>query len=129
MNLRRLALALLVVPFIASIAQAAPLKPYTQAEFDALTRAGKPVAVVVHADWCPVCKVQLPIQEKLMASDEFKGYTMLTLDFDRDKDILKRFSVVKQSTLIVFKGTREVGRSIGDTTRDGMVTLLHKAGT
>ena len=129
MNMRRLALALLVVPFIASIAQAAPLKPYTQAEFDALTHAGKPVAVVVHADWCPVCKVQLPIQQKLMASDEFKGYTMLTLDFDRDKQILKRFAVVKQSTLIVFKGTKEVGRSIGDTTQEGMVALLHKAGS
>jgi thiol-disulfide isomerase/thioredoxin len=129
MNLRRLALALLMVPFIAGVAHAAPLKPYTQTEFDASTRAGKPVAVVVHADWCPVCKVQLPIQQKLMASDEFKGYTMLTLDFDRDKDILKRFAVIKQSTLIVFKGTTEVGRSIGDTTREGMLTLMRKAGT
>jgi len=37
------------------------------------------------------------------------------VDFDTAKDTLKRFRVQQQSTLIVFKGTKEISRSTGDT--------------
>jgi hypothetical protein len=39
----------------------------------------------------------------------------LEVDFDTAKDVLKRFRVTQQSTLIVFRGKSEVGRSTGDT--------------
>jgi hypothetical protein len=37
------------------------------------------------------------------------------VDFDTAKETLRRFRVQTQSTLIVFKGKDEVGRSTGDT--------------
>jgi len=52
---------------------------------------------------------------------------VLHVDFDSQKDALKTFSVSKQSTLIVFKGTKETGRSTGDTTSAGIEKLLQKA--
>ncbi len=126
MNIPRLVLALLL-SFVTLMVSAGEIKPYDQASFDALTKAGKPVVVAVHATWCPTCKAQLPIQKSLIESPEFKDYTMLTLDFDRDTDILKAFRVVRQSTIIVFKGSQEVGRSIGDTDKDRIKALFEKA--
>ncbi len=52
---------------------------------------------------------------------------MLTVDFDKQKDALKLLNVQRQSTLIVFKGAKELGRSTGDTSRDGLSALLNKA--
>jgi len=72
--------------------------------------------------------VQKPIQAALMARPEFATYTLFTLDFDTDKAQLKAFKVIKQSTIIVFKGPTEVGRSIGDTNPESMAALLRKAG-
>jgi thiol-disulfide isomerase/thioredoxin len=113
-----------VVP---ALALAGDLQPFNGKLFDQLQTEGKPVVVVVHATWCPTCKAQLPIQTSLMRSAEFQGYTMFTVDFDADQALLKRFSVIKQSTMIVFKGKTEVGRSIGDTSRDGIESLMLKA--
>ena len=37
------------------------------------------------------------------------------VDFDSAKDVLKQFKVQNQSTLIVFKGGKEIDRSTGQT--------------
>lgn len=116
-----------VLALLAAIASAGEIKNYDQTTFDALTAAGKPVVVVVHATWCPTCKAQDPIQKSLMNSEPFKNYTMLKLDFDADKPTLKTFNVSQQSTMIVFKGKTEVGRSVGDTSRAGIEGLMKKA--
>ena len=41
--------------------------PFNQAQFDAARAAGKPVAVVFHADWCPTCRAQAPLLKELAA--------------------------------------------------------------
>lgn len=43
------------------------------------------------------------------------------------KDVVRHFKVQYQSTLIVFKGGREVGRSTGDTSRRSIAALLKRA--
>ena len=115
--------------WLPALSWAGPILPYSAERFDALTGTGKPVVVAVHASWCPTCKAQQPIQSELMKSDPFKNYTMLVVDFDTDHDALQRFHVVKQSTMIVFKGKTEVGRSIGDTQPESMKALMLKAST
>jgi len=45
----------------------------------------------------------------------------------KQKDVVKNFKVTMQSTLIVFKGGKEVGRSTGDTKKDSIADLLKKA--
>lgn len=40
---------------------------------------------------------------------------------------MRRFNVQKQSTLIVFKGNQETGRSTGDTNATSIQALLGKA--
>jgi thioredoxin 1 len=112
----------------AAIAQSAGSgAKFTQAAFDAAQAAGKPVVVEVTAPWCPTCKAQAPIINSLMAKPEMKGVTLLKVDFDSQKDVLKKLNVSQQSTLIAFKGKAETSRSTGDTTQAGIEKLFKSA--
>lgn len=99
---------------------------YTPAAFAAAQKAGKPILVEVHAPWCPTCKAQGPILSKLEADPRFAGLTIFQVDFDSQKDALKALNAQKQSTLIVFKGAKETGRSVGATDPASIEELLEK---
>src|SRR5690606_7660295 len=88
---------------------------------------GKPILVDIFAAWCPVCRVQRSIVEDLVLSERFKDFEYFEVDFDRQKDVVRQLKAQKQSTLIVYKGSNEVGRSVGDTDRGSIETLLAKA--
>lgn len=117
-----LASTLLSVP-----AWALTTTPFTQAAFDAAKAAGKPVLVEVSAPWCPTCKAQKPILAELKAMPKFKDLVILEVDFDSQKDVLRGLKVQSQSTLVVFKGSKEVGRSTGDTKKELIEALLAKS--
>jgi thioredoxin 1 len=99
---------------------------FTASAFDAAVASGKPVLVEVSAPWCPTCKAQKPILSSLSAKKEFAGYAVFEVDFDSQKDALKKLNVQRQSTLIVFKGKAEAGRSTGDTNPASIEALLQK---
>jgi thiol-disulfide isomerase/thioredoxin len=90
-------------------------------------KAGKPVLIAIHASWCPTCKAQKPILSKLRADPRFKDLAYFVIDFDSQKKLVKHFGAQMQSTLIVFKGEKEVGRSVGDTSRTSIYALVEKA--
>jgi thioredoxin 1 len=100
---------------------------FDQATFDKLQQQGKPALVMVHASWCPTCKAQAPLISELLKQPENQAITALRVDFDAQKPVVHRFKVTQQSTLIVFKGGKEVGRSTGDTSKAGIAALLKKA--
>lgn len=104
----------------------AALSNYTEVEFNQLQKEGKSILVVVHAPWCPTCRAQAPIINELLSENEFKEINALRVDFDSQKDILKKLNVSKQSTLIVFKGGKEVARSTGDTSLWNIEKLLKR---
>jgi thiol-disulfide isomerase/thioredoxin len=105
-------------------AEAITKRMYDQKAFDAAQAAGRSILVEVHASWCPVCKRQRPILAKLGKESRFKNMVSFEIDFDTQKDLLRKFNVQKQSTLIAFKGRREVARSTGDTNPQSIEQLL-----
>ena len=90
-------------------------------------KSGKPVLVEIHAPWCPTCKAQAPILDKLLGSEKFKAFQTLAVDFDSQKEDVKALKANMQSTLIVYKGDKEVGRSVGVTDAAAIEALLAKA--
>ena len=116
----------LALASLASLAVAGEIKPFNQLEFDHLTKDGKPVVLEISAPWCPTCKQQKPIIESLMKQPAYKDVTLMTIDFDSAKPTLKTFKVSMQSTFVAFKGEKEVGRSVGDTTPAGIEGLVKK---
>ena len=119
--------SLLLLQFLAVGAALASDQAFNQAAFEALQKQGKPILVMIHADWCPTCKAQEPIIDELLKTPELQSITALRVDFDKQKTVVKAFRVQYQSTLIVFKGGKEVGCSTGDTQKDSIAALLKKA--
>jgi thiol-disulfide isomerase/thioredoxin len=99
-------------------------EPFTQARLDALNRAGQPVLLVIHADWCSTCKTQERVLQELLPQAEFKRIKLLRMDFDQQKEAVRAFGVDYQSTLIVFKDGREVGRSTAEQSPVRIAELL-----
>jgi thiol-disulfide isomerase/thioredoxin len=120
-------LAFVTLALAAGFALAAEPKAFTQSAFDQLAHDGKPVIVDVAASWCPTCRAQKPIVEGLTRQGAYQDVTVLTVDFDTSKPVLKAFRVGSQSTLIAFKGGKETGRSVGDTTPASIEALFKKA--
>ena len=118
--------ALFALSSIMSVAMAGDIKPFDQGAFDKLTKEGKPVVLDISAPWCPTCRAQKPIIESLMKQPAYQDVTLMTLDFDTDKPTLKKLKVTMQSTLVAFKGDKEVGRSTGDSTPAGLEALVKK---
>jgi thiol-disulfide isomerase/thioredoxin len=121
------AAAALAVSSVGLAAAAAEKKPFTQDAFDAARNAGASVLVEVTAPWCPTCKAQKPILSRLATDPRFAKFVVLEVDFDSRKDVLKALGVQMQSTLVVFKGDKEMGRSTGDTDPASIEALLSRA--
>ena len=64
------------------------------------------VLVDFYAEWCGPCKMLAPNLEKL-------DYNILKVDVDKFQDLVISYGVISVSTLILFKGGKEINKSIG----------------
>lgn len=123
-NWTAIVLAMIFVATATLSSAAIAADPFDAARFDAAQRAGKTIIIGVHADWCPVCSIQKPIVADQLAKPEFAKAVHFLVDYDKDKAVLKRFNVLRQSTIIVLKGQNESGRLIGETLAARIEALL-----
>src|SRR5882724_1617356 len=65
--------------------------PFSAEAFKAAQAAGSPILVEIHADWCPTCKAQNPILDRLTAEPKFKDLKVFRVDFDAMKPVVKQF--------------------------------------
>ena len=105
-------------------ALAAEWKPFSQEALAEAQKEGKPILVDIFAAWCPTCRAQKPILEKITAEPQFKDLVVLVVDFDSQKADVRALKAQSQSTLIVYKGPTELGRSAGDTNPNTIAALL-----
>ena len=105
---------------------AAETAPFTPAAFEAAQKAGKPILIDISATWCTTCKAQALILNKLFSEPKFEELPVFDIDVDSQKDAMRTFGAKDRATLIVFKGSQEVGRSMFDTNRDSIEALLTK---
>jgi thioredoxin 1 len=102
-------------------------QPFTKSQFDNLMKEGKPIIVHVHAPWCSNCKAQNSVLNVEMKSAAYKGVTFLEVDFDTQNEALRELNVSMQSTILVFKQGREVGRFTAKTKESDIEELTKKA--
>lgn len=110
----------------ATLSHALQVKPYTAAALAEAEKADQPVALHFHADWCPTCRAQDKVVQALKA-EKGLDLTILTVNYDTEKDLKRRFKVNSQSSLVVLRGQKETARLVGDTTMDGIRGALKTA--
>jgi thioredoxin 1 len=111
----------------AAIAAVAAELPFNKARFDAALAQGKPVIVDFSATWCPTCKEQKPIVEGLLKEPRLQPVTFFVADYDTEIALKKRLGITMQSTFVVFKHGKEVGRATGQTEKQAIADLFDKA--
>ena len=83
--------------------------------FDKAQSEGKVVIVSSWIKYCSSCASQIKVLNK--AKDEFDNIQYFTFDVT-NKEIASLLDVQYQTTLLIFKNSKEVYRSIGETTKD-----------
>jgi thiol-disulfide isomerase/thioredoxin len=109
-----------------SWAQALTVAPYSAAALAQAQADGAPVALHFHADWCPTCRAQDKVLESLKAEPDLK-VLVLAVDYDKESALKRQLKVRAQSTFVVYHGKAEVARQTGETSVDGVRSLLRKA--
>ena len=88
---------------------------------------GKPILVDVAAWWCPVCASQNSTIRKITATSQYSQLVIFKINYDKQKAEWKSFGVMKQGTLIAYRGKKETGRLAFQTDKTQIATLLASA--
>ena len=121
-----LAAGVAAVTMITAGALAEEPKPFDREAFDKARAEGKTVLVDFDAGWCPVCKKQAQAIPQVLKQDKFQQVIVFKADYDSQKELKKQLKITHQSTLVLFKGEKEVGREQGITTASAIGELLAK---
>ena len=110
---------------------AAPAGAFEIAPYDAdaarkAIASGKPVIVHVYANWCLQCHMQKSILDNLKADKSYDGVKFFRVDYDGQKDIVEKLNCPR-STVIAYRGGKEVSRMSWGVTEDSVVNVLKAA--
>ena len=81
--------------------------------------------VVIHS-WnktCSTCARQVKILDK--AKQDFKDVIFLSFEQTKDRDIAKFLSIDYWTTIVVYRGNKEVSRSIGQTNKEKIYSQIN----
>ena len=100
---------------------------YTNFSLSSLEKAkasGKTVVVNSYEPWCWSCRKQ----DKVLigAKDEFKDVVFLTYQQGKHKNIAQALNISVRTTIVVFKGKKEVARIIGQTGKTEIYSAIKK---
>ena len=108
--------------FIFALSANAKETTFNKALFDKAQSEGKIVVVSSWIKYCSSCASQMKILNKAkkegkLSDIEFTNIEYFAFDIT-NKEIANLFNIQYQTSLLIFKGSKEVYRSIGETTED-----------
>jgi len=103
----------------------AAVQPITDADFDSIVNAGKPVFVDFWAPWCGPCRIIGPIVEELAPSYEGKA-VIAKMNVDDNPMVAQRFGVTSIPTLMMFKNGKLVDRMVGAAPKNTLQSFIDR---
>jgi len=107
-------------------AQAFEFQPYEPSAVSKVIRSGGAVVVHVYAPWCLQCHAQASILSSFAGDRSFDTIRFFKVDYDGQKDVVNELGVPR-STLIAYKGGKEVARMSWGTSQEDVVRILKAA--
>ncbi|HSF91503.1 MAG TPA: thioredoxin family protein [Paracoccaceae bacterium] len=101
---------------------------YKPEVIQSLLDEGKTVFVDYHAVWCSTCKAQRRVVERLRAENPAYDAAMEFVNVDWDEyarhPVSTDRAIPRRSTLLVLRGTKELGRIVAGTSESEIKALL-----
>lgn len=88
-----------------------------------IENSDKPVVLDVYADWCPPCKMMMPVFEEL-ENKHGTTYKFAKLNVDHARQISIQLGVSSIPTFIFIKGGKIVAKETGYQSEEDMLDLI-----
>jgi thioredoxin 1 len=103
---------------------------YSESALAELAASNQPYLIDFFATWCSTCAAQERVI--LGLADENPAYAAIPIvrvDWDQHSrgDLVRQMGIPRRSTLVMMRGTTELGRLIADTRRDAIAGLFDLA--
>ena len=98
---------------------------FTIQKFEEAKKNGETVVVTAWAKYCGTCKKQKVVLNQ--AEKDFKGVLFLYYNHPKMKDVAKYLKIDYRSTILVYKGDKEVSRTIGQLDKSVIYSNIKKA--
>jgi thiol-disulfide isomerase/thioredoxin len=130
---RRTVLALLTgVAAMALTGKAGALETitYTEQALADAQQSGQPYLLDFFATWCSTCAAQERVLDSLAAADgRYADITIIRVDWDEHSrgELVTSMAIPRRSTLVLMRGTEELGRLVAETRSEQIAALLDLA--
>ena len=95
----------------------------TDANFEELVNAGKPMVLDFWAEWCGPCRMVSPIIDELATEYEGK-VTIGKMDVDNNNDVVAQFGIRNIPTVLFFKYGKLVDKQVGAAQKSAFVAKI-----
>ena len=86
--------------------------------------SGKTVVINSYEVWCGTCSEQTKILNQ--AEKEFKDIVFLSYEQSKNKEIAQKLNIKYWTTIVVYKGNKEVARIVGQTDKNTIYSAIQK---
>jgi thiol-disulfide isomerase/thioredoxin len=112
---------------ILSFTASAQKHPFNETLYQQYQDSEQVYLVDVFATWCPTCKKQSNIIDQYFSENPDSKIKVLVVDYDVQKEWVTHFRAPRQSTLLLYKGEKQLWFSVAETSKDKIFTQLKQA--
>lgn len=92
---------------------------------EVLEKSNKPVIIKSFATWCPHCTKMKPIYEEL-EKELGQKYIFAEFDVDKYQELTSQLKVSSLPTFIFIKNKKEMGRELGEMSKEDLKKFIQK---